>query len=458
MKKFVLLICFSVFFAKLVFTQSVSVHSNVGDLYDGVDHVKQGFKVTQKRWDDGFIVVSAQGFISRGETFETILNKGKKTGNYLFELKKEKKPVINSTSKKILFSEFYSSSTIKVSSSKAYMWDGINIKDKDYGLAMSRSLTDWGFKTIIDDGDPFRNKNSVPDFAIAGDIARIDLTTKGTSSFEIALLVKWNIFDIRRERKVLIYTTGGYSNSKSKNNVKQDLLLALKDALKGLMVENEFLELVNNDIKIDLDNTETLTPLKLKGKALVKYTDYGKMIAGSIKSCVTIKTSEGHGSGFLISEDGYILTNYHVVSDASQLEVVFENGFKFPARLVRHNPVFDVALLKIEGSGFPSLSLDETDEQAVGGEVIAIGTPEDIRLGQTVTKGIVSSLRSIDGNKFIQTDVSINPGNSGGPLISQNGNVIGIVTSKISGEKIQGLGFAIPINFALEKLKIELIK
>ncbi len=161
----------------------------------------------------------------------------------------------------------------------------------------------------------------------------------------------------------------------------------------------------------------------------------------------------GQGSGFIISEDGYILTNNHVVGDVDKMTVELKDGRKFTnARLIGTDPESEVALIKIEGNNFPVLPLGDSDQMEIGDWVIAIGNP--FGLSETVTVGVVSAVgRSnvhiADYESFIQTDAAINPGNSGGPLINLDGKVIGINTAIVSQSGgYMGIGFAIPINMA----------
>mgnify|MGYP001385018155 CR=1 FL=1 len=164
------------------------------------------------------------------------------------------------------------------------------------------------------------------------------------------------------------------------------------------------------------------------------------------------------GSGFVISADGYIATNNHVIAEADQVTVKLqENGKDYPAKIVGRDPETDLALLKIDaGHSLPVLPFGDSDAVRVGEWVMAIGNP--FGLGHTVTAGIVSAKGRIIGqgpfDNFIQTDASINPGNSGGPLIDLDGRVIGINTAIIASG--QGIGFAIPSNMAakiLDQLK-----
>ncbi len=159
----------------------------------------------------------------------------------------------------------------------------------------------------------------------------------------------------------------------------------------------------------------------------------------------------GVGSGFVMSREGYILTNNHVVEDAEQIKVKLPNGKEYDGKVVGRDPKTDLALIKIEGaSDLYPLHLGNSDDIKVGSWVVAIGSP--FGLEQTVTAGIVSAKGRVIGSgpydNFIQTDASINPGNSGGPLINMNGEVVGINTAIIASG--QGIGFAIPINMAKE--------
>jgi len=157
----------------------------------------------------------------------------------------------------------------------------------------------------------------------------------------------------------------------------------------------------------------------------------------------------GVGSGFIMSTDGYIVTNNHVVEDADQIKVKLANGKEYDGKIIGRDPKTDLALVKIDGaSDLHALPLGNSDELKVGSWVVAIGSP--FGLEQTVTAGIVSAKGRVIGSgpydNFIQTDASINPGNSGGPLINTKGEVVGINTAILAQGK--GIGFAIPVNMA----------
>jgi serine protease Do len=159
------------------------------------------------------------------------------------------------------------------------------------------------------------------------------------------------------------------------------------------------------------------------------------------------------GSGVIVSPDGYILTNNHVVDGASDVRVTLSDKRQLKARVVGTDPKTDIAVLKVDGSGFPAITIGDSSKVQIGDYALAIGDPFGV--GQTVTMGIISALNRgnlgiEDYEDFIQTDAPINPGNSGGALVSDRGELIGINTAIISHGSggNQGIGFAIPVNLA----------
>ena len=161
------------------------------------------------------------------------------------------------------------------------------------------------------------------------------------------------------------------------------------------------------------------------------------------------------GSGFIASADGFIVTNFHVVRGAAQIVARLADHRELEARLVGSDPRTDIALLRVQASGLPTLPFGDSDRLAVGEPVMAIGNP--FGLEQTVTTGIVSAKERVIGagpyDDFIQTDASVNPGNSGGPLVDTRGAVVGINTAIFSGTGgFIGIGFAIPVNLAKDVL------
>lgn len=179
--------------------------------------------------------------------------------------------------------------------------------------------------------------------------------------------------------------------------------------------------------------------------------------------------AQGVGTGMIINEEGYILTNYHVVEGAQQVKVTLSNNKQVNAKVVNYDANYDVAVVKItDNVKVPAVvEIGDSDNLQVGESVVAIGNPLGTDFFGSVTTGIVSALnRKIDGDgntskqgessssglSYIQTDAAINSGNSGGPLINARGQVIGINTAKIKQSGVEGLGFAIPINAVKNKI------
>jgi hypothetical protein len=186
----------------------------------------------------------------------------------------------------------------------------------------------------------------------------------------------------------------------------------------------------------------------------------------AFKASVMIKAKEGnkflgHGSGFAISQDGYILTNYHVIAGKNankqnEISVITSNGQEYPATIVRFNKFRDVALLKIDFKFDKAFEIESTNKAQVMMDVLTIGAPKSIELGQSVSTGIISNIRNVNENNYLQLGMSINGGNSGGAIFDAQGNLHGIVVSKLVGYATEGVGFAIPSYLAADYLNLEI--
>jgi S1-C subfamily serine protease len=231
----------------------------------------------------------------------------------------------------------------------------------------------------------------------------------------------------------------------SKDTQIQSSLGILDESLK---VKEEEIKQLSGDLaeqKIESEKNieeleNTLTNLKIENQ------DFSGIIDDIIESVVSIQTDVGSGSGFIISTDGLVVTNYHVIEGARAAGVQRHNGDSHRVQIVGFDQDADIALLRIDANNLPTLSFANSNDVRVGEKVIAVGNPAGLDF--SVTQGIVSATKRTDNlnNEFIQIDVAINPGNSGGPLINTNGDVIGINTLKIA--EFEGLGFAISSNYA----------
>lgn len=212
-------------------------------------------------------------------------------------------------------------------------------------------------------------------------------------------------------------------------------------------------EKTNESTENDVDSSET--------KATLTTEEIAKLVSPAVVTVTaTSRTQQGVGTGFIVDQDGLVITNYHVIEGSTQLSLTLYDGTEVSAQILRTSQKDDLALLQItddiEMPGVATLS--QSDTVNAGQEVVAIGNPLGKELSGTVTKGIISAPKrivTIDGfdKEFMQIDAAINPGNSGGPLINTKGEIIGVNTAKTSGENVEGIGFSVPIKYVRELLE-----
>jgi serine protease Do len=241
----------------------------------------------------------------------------------------------------------------------------------------------------------------------------------------------------------------GTTKSELQGNIDETSAQSKKDISKltaDVIKTQEDLETQSEQLEEQLD--------KLKASAS---SDFSGVIEDTIDSVVSIHTDVSQGSGFIITNDGYVVTNYHVIADSSSISVVPYQSSSKSVKLIGYVPDMDIALLKIDGDYNP-IDFADSNNVDIGEKVIAMGNP--FGLSFSVTEGIVSALDREGSNGlpiYIQTDVPLNPGNSGGPLISKQGKVIGINNFKIGGA--ESLGFALESNqakYTINKIAEEL--
>ncbi len=221
------------------------------------------------------------------------------------------------------------------------------------------------------------------------------------------------------------------------------------------------------DLQDQIDGTAAsekgYAALPSDGSAMTPSQLYSENVDSVVAITTTVQTTNFYGtstgtssgSGFILTEDGYVVTNYHVVEGGTEVSVVLHNGDEYPAEIVGFDATNDLAVLKVDASGLSAAAIGSSSELNIGDMVVAIGNPLGT-LASTQTVGYVSGInREVTTDNtiisMIQTDAAINPGNSGGPLFNMKGEVIGITTAKYSGTtnsgaSIEGIGFAIPIN------------
>ncbi|MBI5803144.1 trypsin-like peptidase domain-containing protein [Candidatus Pacearchaeota archaeon] len=216
--------------------------------------------------------------------------------------------------------------------------------------------------------------------------------------------------------------------------VQADSQSKINDLTESISETNEALNRTTGSLKNEISS------LKASASA-----DFSGIIEDVITGVVTIKTDVSQGTGFIITGNGYVVTNYHVMKNAKAAVVITSDGKNHGVQSYDYNEVMDIALIKMEGS-YDYLKLDDSENVQVGEKVIAIGNPLGLQF--SVSEGIVSAVHREGQNgleAYIQTDAALNPGNSGGPLINKKGKVIGINNFKVGGG--ENLGFALESNY-----------
>ncbi len=266
----------------------------------------------------------------------------------------------------------------------------------------------------------------------------------------VTMSAKWELYSPLDRRVVAtVETTGGYGAPKSGLPGSADQLVngAFRDTVRQLINNEEFRNAVVRRTVV-ATAPSALSPISLTVEG------GPRPIPEAAKAVVTVFANEGSGSGFLVSRDGYILTNRHVVGGSRFVKVRWPDGTESLGEVVRSDSRRDVALIKAEARQQQPLGF-RSSAVLQGDVVFAVGTPLDAKLQNTVTRGIVSAMRTLDGLSYIQSDVAVNPGNSGGPLLDEKGLVVGVAVSGVRiSDAPTGLNFFIPIDDALSALAL----
>lgn len=237
---------------------------------------------------------------------------------------------------------------------------------------------------------------------------------------------------------IFVRQTIQYNDLENKiGNVQKDAQIKINELSSNALDAQEELQSLGAKVG-SMD--EEMTELKASTSA-----DFSGIIENTIKSVVTIRTDLSQGSGFIITSEGYVVTNYHVIEDATAAGIITYDGEMHQVAIAGYDENMDIALLKITGT-FSPLELGDSEDVEIGEKVIAIGNPLGLQF--SASEGIVSAMNREGLNKinaYIQTDAALNPGNSGGPLINKQGEVVGINNFKVSSG--ESLGFALESNY-----------
>ncbi len=283
------------------------------------------------------------------------------------------------------------------------------------------------------------------------------------SKGEANMMVDWEVFSPVDRQVVLRRTTTGYGklDSATEGGGAEVLRMAFAHATRGLLADEEFRKLVTMPpgsayAAPQLAQAQEARPVLADVRVRVAGPDTPRVPLDSVRhSAVLVQMGDSHGSGFVITDDGYMLTNYHVVEESERARVRFQNGASVVTRVVARDKRRDVALLKADMEGLLPLYI-QTEDVATGAEVFPVGAPGREFLQGTITRGIVSGYRMSPAGRLLHSDATIFGGNSGGPLVDGDGHVVGITVLTYlsrSGE-MMGANQFIPIADALKVLGI----
>jgi len=336
-----------------------------------------------------------------------------------------------------------------------YFGESLDINAVNLKQDANNILKDLGFNVAEIKGQLF-SPTAQAKYFINAEILKTKYDVKASHKYEkyakyetyCEMSVKWKLVNRNDNIKFETITTG--ISTKYEKGGTAAFYDAFENSFYSFLYNTEIYDIVGQVDELKNETTD-FSLIQISKPEIIN----DKIINTATKSIVTIDNKHSHGSGCIISKDGYIITNYHVVNGLDKVNVNFKNGFSLEGKVIRYNEDYDLALIKVSGKGFSPIRISEEKEINIGADVYAIGTPADKSLGQTVTKGIISGERKILDKKYIQTDVSINPGSSGGGLINKQGYLVGIVNAKLVGKSVEGIGFAIPANTIFEKLQIK---
>ena len=351
---------------------------------------------------------------------------------------------------------------VTYSGGKKYLGDW----STELGDIFYEELTRLGYNIAGDPKDLFNANASVSsaEYLIAGRVIKMTGNFCSDHDFwyamptnkysgEMSVTVEWSVLNTLTKNIVLNETITGYY--KLEKPEKEGITTVFENAFaissENFAKSSKLRNLaVGKKIVATNDNNSKENIKIAQGKSQKEFN-----IDNLRSNIVTIRIGQGHGSGFFVGNNGYLLTNAHVVGDSKSVQIITSSGMEIEGQVIRKSKSRDVALIKVPLKITNSLYL-KFQIPDIASDVYAAGTPIDEALKTTVTKGIISNIRvdNASGLKFIQADASISPGNSGGPLFDKFGNVIGISVAKYNTNSAEGLGLFIPLQDAFNSIKL----
>ena len=401
-------------------------------------------KISKKESKSTFALAKLITDIDRGETIFTFPAKA--------------------TTKGLMCNASIKDGDVTYSGGKKYLGDW----STELGDIFYEELTRLGYNIAGDPKDLFNANASVSsaEYLIAGRVIKMTgnfcsdhdfwyaLPTNKYSG-EMSVTVEWSVLNTLTKNIVLNETITGYY--KLEKPEKEGITTVFENAFaissENFAKSNKLRNLAVGKKIVATNDNNSKKEIKIsQGKSQKEFN-----INNLRSNIVTIRIGQGHGSGFFVGNNGYLLTNAHVVGDSKSVQIITSSGMEIEGQVIRKNKSRDVSLIKVPLKITNSLYL-KFQIPDIASDVYAAGTPIDEALKTTVTKGIISNIRvdNASGLKFIQADASISPGNSGGPLFDKFGNVIGISVAKYNTNSAEGLGLFIPLQDAFNSIKLSI--
>lgn len=343
------------------------------------------------------------------------------------------------------------------------------LTDGDLGDVFREEFAAVGYTVAGDPNDLFdEDTDTRPDYLVAGIVrdVKANLCTSGPGGAtarakgEASLSVDWQIYSLRTRKVEFTMTSSGAARlgSPQDGGGFEVFRQAFRGAARHLLATARLREVLDRTVVVESKPPVEEPPIVVAFQTQRnKLSGQEDMLSDARLSVVTIVAADAFGSGFLISTDGYLLTNQHVVGNARYVIARFVTGREVHGEVIRTNAERDIALVKLESDRYRPLPLGNTSALKPGTDVFAIGTPLFEEFGQTISKGIVSGFGENEGQRLIRSDVGIHKGSSGGPLLVKSGQVVGVAVEGVILPQIGvgvGLNSFIPIEEAIETLRL----
>jgi serine protease Do len=335
--------------------------------------------------------------------------------------------------------------------------DEVGLVKQDYRIFILEALREWGFNAVGAENLVFdKDYSSRADFVLGGTLREIRCRHQSRKLYGCRVAIEWQLLDASRD--VVVYRA-----------LTRHAEFELASVQPGTIGKR----LVLGALRRVTARTRFAAALRTDSTAAAHAERGGRHAEAAFKACaadakplpgdaervldavVVVEAANGHGSGFFVSDDGLLLTAAHVIG-RSPPTIRTRDGHTYETRILRIAPHVDAALLELRAGSAPLAAtpclVAHLEPKTLGTELYAMGAPASRDLAFSLTRGIVSGVRKLEGSSFLQTDASINPGNSGGPLVDAQGRVLALASFKVTGGAIEGLGFGVPIEAALEGL------